>query len=103
MSSKQIEYPIVSQIVCEYLGSLFLVMAAISPIILFNQILDAGIALAVLADALAVGFILFVLIEMFGPISSAHFNPAVSIAMAVSGQMRWGERQSTFSRRLPVA
>ena len=37
-------------------------MAAISPIILFNRVLDAGIALAVLADAVGVGFVLFALI-----------------------------------------
>ncbi|MCZ6677947.1 MAG: aquaporin [Candidatus Poribacteria bacterium] len=89
MSSKRMEYPIGAQAVCEYLGSLFLVMAAISPIILFNQVLDSGIALAVLADALAVGFILFALIEMFGPVSGAHFNPAVTLAMAIGGQMGW--------------
>ena len=89
MTSKQTEYAIGSQILSEYLGSLFLVMAAISPIILFHQILDAGIGLAVLADALAVGFILFALIEIFGPISGAHFNPAVSLAMVLGGKIDW--------------
>jgi glycerol uptake facilitator-like aquaporin len=51
--------------------------------------LKTDIGLAVLGDALAVGFILFALIEMFGPVSGAHFNPAVSLAMALSGQLRW--------------
>ena len=46
------------------MGSLFLVMAAISPIILFHQTLQSSIGLAVLADAVAVGWILFALIEM---------------------------------------
>ena len=71
------------------MGSLFLVMAAISPIILFHQALEAGIGMAVLADALAVGFILFALIEIFGPISGAHFNPAVSLAMVLGGKIAW--------------
>lgn len=66
-------------------------MAAISPIILFNRVLDAGIALAVLADAVAVGFVLFALIEIFGPISGAHFNPAVSLGMALIGHVKWGQ------------
>lgn len=89
MTSKQEEYTISSQILSEYLGSLFLVMAAISPIILFHQVLEAGIGMAVLADALAVGFILFALIEIFGPISGAHFNPAVSLAMVLGGKIGW--------------
>ena len=89
MASKQTEYAMSSQILSEYLGSLFLVMAAISPIILFHQVLEAGIGMAVLADALAVGFILFALIEIFGPIGGAHFNPAVSLAMALGGKISW--------------
>ena len=89
MTSKQTEYAISSQILSEYLGSLFLVMAAISPIILFHQALEAGIGMAVLADALAVGFILFALIEIFGPISGAHFNPAVSLAMVLGRKIAW--------------
>ena len=89
MTSEQTKYTIISQILSEYLGSLFLVMAAISPIILFHQVLKAGIGMAVLADALAVGFILFALIEVFGPISGAHFNPAVSLAMALGGKISW--------------
>lgn len=89
MTSKQTEYAIGSQFLSEYLGSLFLVMAAISPIILFHQALDAGIGMAVLADALAVGFILFALIEIFGPVSGAHFNPAVSLAMVLGGKIGW--------------
>ena len=89
MTSKQTKYATSSQILSEYLGSLFLVMAAISPIILFHQALEAGIGMAVLADALAVGFILFALIEIFGPISGAHFNPAVSLAMVLGGKTGW--------------
>ena len=89
LPSEQREYSVFAQMLAEYLGSLFLVMAAISPIILFHHNFKTDIGLAVLADALAVGFILFALIEMFGPISGAYFNPAVSLAMALSGQIRW--------------
>ena len=89
MSGKRAEYSVTAQLLSEYLGSLFLVMAAISPIILFNRVLNAGIALAVLADALGVGTILFALIEMFGPVSGAHFNPAVTLATVICGTMSW--------------
>ena len=89
MSGKRAEYSVTAQLLSEYLGSLFLVMAAISPIILFNRVLNAGIALAVLADALGVGTILFALIKMFGPVGGAHFNPAVTLATVICGTMSW--------------
>jgi hypothetical protein len=58
---------------------MFLVIAAISPIILFYHIFNSGITIAVLADSIAVAFILFALIEIFGPFSGAYFNPVVAL------------------------
>lgn len=85
------KYPLRSRFIAELIGSMFLVMAAVSPIILFNDVLKSGIAIAVLADAIAVGFILFALIEIFGPISGAHFNPAVTIAMGLTQKLPFRE------------
>jgi glycerol uptake facilitator-like aquaporin len=68
----------------EFLGSLLLVFVAISPTILGYNVLGASIAIAVLMDAIAVGFVLFVLIEIFEPVSYCHINPAVTIAMMAS-------------------
>jgi glycerol uptake facilitator-like aquaporin len=78
----------IRKLFAEFLGSMILVVAAISPVILAVEVLGASIALAVLIDALAVAFILAVLIETLGPVSSAHFNPAVTFAMMISGNMR---------------
>jgi len=72
-----------AQWIAEFLGSAFLVMAAIAPVILFHHVIQADIAIAVIADALAVGFVLFALIEIFAPISGAHFNPVVSGCMFI--------------------
>ncbi|MBD3263354.1 hypothetical protein GF374_03170 [Candidatus Woesearchaeota archaeon] len=58
--------------ICEFIGSMFLVIAAVAPIILFTN-MGAPIYIAVVADALAVGFVLFALIEIFGPICTAYF------------------------------
>jgi len=65
--------------VCEFIGSMFIVIASVAPIILFTNILNAPIWIAIIANALGVDFVLFALIEIFGPICTAYFNPAVSI------------------------
>ena len=77
--------------ICEFIGSMFLVIAAISPIILFTEVLKVDISIAVLADAIAVGFVLFALIEIFGPICTAYFNPVVSIVMALNKDISWSK------------
>ena len=50
-----------------------------------------NIAIALLGNTLATGAILFVLITMLGPVSGAHFNPAVSLVMAARGELPWRE------------
>ncbi len=69
---------------CEYIGSLFLVVAAISPMILFMEVFQSTLAVAVIADALAVAFVLIALIETFGPVCTAYFNPAVTLALLLT-------------------
>ena len=48
-----------------------------------------NVAIALLGNTLATGAILFVLITMLGPVSGAHFNPAVSLVMAARGELPW--------------
>ncbi len=74
---------------CEFLGSMLLVIAAISPTILFHEILGSNIAIAVLADAIAVGFVLYALIEIFSPICASFFNPAVTLALTLDRKLTW--------------
>ena len=71
-----------NELIAEFLGSMFLVMAAISPMILFYSALESHIGVALIANALAVAFVLYALIEIFGGISGAHFNPVVTMVMA---------------------
>jgi glycerol uptake facilitator-like aquaporin len=67
---------------------MFLVIAAIGSTILAYDVFGADLALAVLMNAIAVAFVLFALIESFGSISGSHFNPAVTLAMYITGQMK---------------
>ena len=72
---------LLSEILAEFIGSMILVMAAIASMIMFTAVFDAPKGVAVLANAVAVAFTLCALIEMFGRISGAHFNPVVTMVM----------------------
>jgi len=71
-----------NELLAECLGSMFLLIAAISPTILFTNVFESHISVAVLANAITVAFVLYALIELFGNISGAHFNPLVTMVMA---------------------
>jgi hypothetical protein len=58
---------------------MFFVMAAIASILLFHDILGTYNAIVVLVDAIAVGFILFALIEVFG--KCAFLNPVFALVL----------------------
>ena len=77
------------RLVAEALGTGFLLAAVVGSGIMGERLSDGNVALALLANALATGAILVVLIEVFGPISGAHFNPAVTLAFALQRKIRW--------------
>jgi glycerol uptake facilitator-like aquaporin len=71
------------RIVAEVLGTAFLLAAVVGSGIMAANLSGGNAALALLCNTLPTGAILAVLILMFGPVSGAHFNPAVSIAFAL--------------------
>ncbi len=75
----------------EFLGTAFLLIAVVGSGIMAENLSDGNIALALLANAIATGAALYVLITVFGPLSGAHFNPAVSLAFAIRGELPWRE------------
>lgn len=74
----------IRRIAAEALGTAFLLAIVVGSGIMGEQLAAGNAAVALLANAIATGAGLFVLITIFAPISGAHFNPAVSIAAAIS-------------------
>jgi glycerol uptake facilitator-like aquaporin len=79
------------RLTAEALGSAFLLAAVVGSGIMAERLSQGNDAVALLANAIATGGALVALIVTFGPVSGAHFNPAVSIALAASGHARWKE------------
>ncbi len=75
----------------EFLGTAFLLAAVVGSGIMGEQLAGGNVAIALLANTLATGTILTVLILPLGPISGAHFNPVVTMAMAQAGNFPWRE------------
>ena len=75
--------------IAEFLGTAFLLAAVVGSGIMAQRLAGGNVALALLCNTLATGAILPVIILMFGPVSGAHFNPAVSVAFALRGELPW--------------
>lgn len=73
------------RVVAEFAGSAILLATVVGSGIMGEQLAGGNVAIALLANTLATGAALVALILTFGPISGAHFNPAVSIAVASQG------------------
>jgi glycerol uptake facilitator-like aquaporin len=73
----------------EALGTAFLLAAVVGSGIMAQRLAGGNVALALLCNSLATGALLTVLILILGPTSGAHFNPAVSLAFALRGELAW--------------
>ena len=75
----------------EALGTAFLLATVVGSGIMGEQLAGGNVAIALLANTLATGAALVALILTFGPISGAHFNPAVTLAAAMEREFPWRE------------
>lgn len=81
--------PTARALAAEGIGTAFLLATVIGSGIMAERLSGGNEGLALLANTIPTGAILVVLILVFGPLSGAHFNPAVSLAFALRGQFPW--------------
>jgi glycerol uptake facilitator-like aquaporin len=79
------------RLVAEALGTALLLTTVVGSGIMGERLAGGNVAIALLANTIATGAALVALILTFGPISGAHFNPAVTLADATLGGMPWPE------------
>jgi len=75
------------RLLAEGLGTALLLAIVIGSGIMAERLAGGNVAIALTANTLATVWGLYVLIEVFGPISGAHFNPAVTLVMAIRGEL----------------
>lgn len=73
----------------ETLGTAILLATVVGSGIMAENLAGGNVAIALLGNTIPTGAILVVLITILGPISGAHFNPVVSLAMGLAGRMPW--------------
>jgi glycerol uptake facilitator-like aquaporin len=89
MKEKALNSP--QRLTAEALGTAFLLAGVVGSGIMAAKLAGGNGAIALLCNTLPTGAILTVLILTFGPVSGAHFNPAVSIAFALRRELPWPE------------
>jgi len=86
-----------ARIVAEFIGTAFLLAAVVGSGVMGERLAAGNAAIALLANALSTGAALAAIILALGPISGAHFNPAVTLAMGITKQMPWREVPAYFA------
>ena len=77
------------KLAAEFVGTAFLVATVVGSGVMAERLAGGNVALALLANTIATGAALVALILTFGPISGAHFNPAVTLAGAIESGISW--------------
>lgn len=84
----------------EALGSFMLFATVVGSGIMAQQLASGNTAVALIGNTLATAAMLYVLIAMLGPVSGAHFNPAVSLVMRLRGDCCWNGLVATVAVQL---
>ncbi len=92
-----------ARLIAEALGTAFLLATVIGSGIMGDKLAGGNVAIALLGNTISTGAMLVVLILIFGPVSGAHFNPAVSIAFAARGELSWRDCAAYISVQFVAA
>lgn len=92
--------PLRRRVVAEGIGAFFLFACVIGSGIMAQALSGGNDGVALLGNTIATGAILFVLITMLGPISGAHFNPAVTLVFALRRELPWLEAGAYVAAQL---
>ena len=84
----------------EALGSFFLFATVVGSGIMAERLAAGNDAVALIGNTVATAAMLFVLIAMLGPVSGAHFNPAVSLVMRLRGDCCWKGLAATVTTQV---
>ncbi|HEX8222897.1 MAG TPA: MIP/aquaporin family protein [Allosphingosinicella sp.] len=82
-------YSAAQRIAAEAMGTAILVATVVGSGIMAETLAGGNLAVALLANTIATGAILYVLVTALGPVSGAHLNPVVSAVFAVRGEIGW--------------
>ncbi|PIE12746.1 MAG: aquaporin family protein [Rhodobacterales bacterium] len=77
------------KLLSEFIGTAMLLIGVVGSGIMGDSLSGGNVAVALLANAIATGAMLYVIITTLGPVSGAHFNPAVTLAFAIRGEHDW--------------
>ena len=91
MADKLYDFDLPRRLTAEAVGTALLLATVVGSGIMGERLAGGNDALALLGNTLPTGAILVVLILVFGPISGAHLNPAVTVAFAARREIRPGD------------
>jgi len=83
--------PLSRRLLAEGLGTAILLATVVGSGIMAERLAGGNQAIALLGNTIPTGAILVVIITIFGPLSGAHFNPAVTLVFATRGETPWSE------------
>lgn len=83
--------PLPRRLLAEALGSALLLATVVGSGVMGEKLAGGNVAIALLCNTIPTGAMLVVLILIFGPISGAHFNPAVTVSLALRREFGWPE------------